>query len=101
MDGTQSLGALQFDVAAVQPDMLAVDRYKWLLAPNGATFFYISPALRRHSAADRIGWRSDGLALRGRTESRRPRSFPEAAERYEGGMLNFPSLYGHGRIRSA
>jgi cysteine desulfurase/selenocysteine lyase len=28
IDGTQSLGALQFDVAAVQPDMFAVDGYK-------------------------------------------------------------------------
>src|SRR4051794_513855 len=39
VDGTQSLGALRFDLQTVQPDMFAVDGYKWLLCPNGATFF--------------------------------------------------------------
>src|SRR5688572_16927504 len=46
VDGTQSVGALEFDCRAVQPDMLAVHAYKWLISPNGAGFMYVSPAMR-------------------------------------------------------
>ena len=96
VDGTQSLGALRFDVAAVQPDMLAVDPYKWLISPNGASFFYISPELRKTLRPTVMGWRSDkgwravDDLLHGAPE------LPEGAEKYEGGMLNFPSLYALG-----
>jgi cysteine desulfurase / selenocysteine lyase len=47
VDGTQSVGALEFRVPDVRPDMLAVHGYKWLLSPNGAGFMYVSPSLRR------------------------------------------------------
>jgi selenocysteine lyase/cysteine desulfurase len=33
VDGTQSVGALPFDVRSVQPDALIVASYKWLLGP--------------------------------------------------------------------
>ena len=36
VDGTQSLGALRFDVGEMQPDVLAVHGYKWLISPTGA-----------------------------------------------------------------
>jgi selenocysteine lyase/cysteine desulfurase len=96
IDGTQSVGALRFDVAAVRPDMFAVDPYKWLLAPNGATFFYASPKLRATLRPAVMGWRSDkgwrsvDALVHGAPE------LPGAAEKYEGGMLNFPSLYALG-----
>jgi cysteine desulfurase / selenocysteine lyase len=94
VDGTQSVGALRFDVAAVQPDMLAVDGYKWLLTPNGATFFYVSPELRRSLRPAVMGWRSD-KGWRSVDELRHGSpNLPDAAAKYEGGMLNFPSLYG-------
>jgi cysteine desulfurase / selenocysteine lyase len=94
VDGTQSLGALRFDVAAVGPDMLAVDGYKWLLCPNGATFFYISPELRHRIPPAVMGWRSD-KGWRGVDDLLHGAPhLPNGAERYEGGMLNFPSLYG-------
>jgi selenocysteine lyase/cysteine desulfurase len=94
VDGTQSLGALRFDVGAAQPDFFAVDGYKWLLSPNGATFFYISPELRRTLPPAVIGWRSD-RGWRGVDDLHHGvPQLPEGAERYEGGMLNFPSLYG-------
>ena len=94
IDGTQSLGALQFDTKAIQPDMFAVDGYKWLLCPNGATFFYITPELRRRIPPAVIGWRSDRGWRSVDDLNHGIPQFPEAAERYEGGMLNFPSLYG-------
>ena len=94
VDGTQSVGALTFDVASVEPDMLAVDAYKWLLCPNGATFFYVSPSLRPKLRPSVIGWRSDqGWRSVDELHHGTPQ-MPEAAERYEGGMLNFASLYG-------
>ncbi|MES1262618.1 MAG: aminotransferase class V-fold PLP-dependent enzyme, partial [Acidobacteriota bacterium] len=94
IDGTQSLGALQFDVREVRPDMFAVDGYKWLLCPNGAAFFYISAALRRSLPPAVIGWRSDRGWRSVDDLNHGAPEFPAAAERYEGGMLNFPSLYG-------
>jgi selenocysteine lyase/cysteine desulfurase len=33
VDGTQSVGAMPFDVAAVRPDVLVCAAYKWLLGP--------------------------------------------------------------------
>ena len=96
VDGTQSVGALRFDVHAVKPDLFAVDGYKWLLCPNGATFFYISPALRHTLPPAVIGWRSDrGWRSVDDLHHGAPQ-LPEGAERYEGGMLNFPSLYAMG-----
>ena len=43
---------------AVQPDMLAVHGYKWLISPNGAGFMYVSPHLREQLRPNVIGWRS-------------------------------------------
>jgi selenocysteine lyase/cysteine desulfurase len=96
VDGTQSVGALRFDIGEIQPDMLAVHGYKWLLAPNGAAFAYVSPALRARLRPSVIGWRSDrGWREVNSLHHGSPR-FADAAERYEGGMLNFPSLYAMG-----
>lgn len=96
LDATQSAGALGLDLESIQPDMCAVDPYKWLLAPNGAAFFYVHPKLRERLEPQVFGWRSD---KRWRDvddlSSERP-CLSGAAERYEGGMLNFPSLYGLG-----
>lgn len=96
LDATQSAGALRLDIQQIQPDMLAVHGYKWLLSPNGAGFAYISPALRERLRPNVIGWRShkdwrnvDNL------HHGRPK-LPETAERYEGGMLPFALLYAMG-----
>ena len=93
IDGTQSLGALRFDVSEVQPDMFAVDGYKWLLCPNGSTFFYLSPAMRAQLTPAVFGWRSDKGWRSVATLNHGMPELPEGAERYEGGMLNFPILY--------
>lgn len=93
VDGTQSVGALRFDIGAMQPDMLAVHAYKWLLSPNGAAFAYVSPKLREWLAPTVIGWRSDRSW---RDVDQLHHGAPrlcEDAQRYEGGMLNFPNLY--------
>ena len=96
VDGTQSLGALEFDVRTVQPDMFAVHAYKWLISPNGAGFAYISKGLRERMRPTIVGWRSDrGWREVDDLHHGAPR-FAGTAEGYEGGMLNFPSLYAMG-----
>ncbi|MDX2152649.1 MAG: aminotransferase class V-fold PLP-dependent enzyme [Bryobacteraceae bacterium] len=96
LDGTQSVGALRFDVAKVQPDMLAVHGYKWLLSPNGAGFVYVAPALRRTLPPAVAGWRSDKRWRQVDYLHHGSPEFVESAEKYEGGMLAFPCIYAMG-----
>ena len=93
LDGTQSLGALRFDVSRVRPDLLAVDPYKWLLSPNGAAFMYVSPELRERLAPMVIGWRSHKDWRNHENLHHGPPQFAAEAEKYEGGMLPFALLY--------
>ena len=93
LDGTQSLGALQFDVSRIRPDLFAVDAYKWLLSPNGAGFMYVSPELRERLAPAVIGWRSHKDWRNHENLHHGAPQFATEAERYEGGMLPFALLY--------
>lgn len=43
VDGTQSIGALPFDVQALRPDALIVASYKWLLGPYSIGVGYFGP----------------------------------------------------------
>ncbi len=96
LDGTQSVGALEFDVAAVQPDVLVVHGYKWLLSPNGAGFVYVRPELRETLPPNVVGWRSD-RGWRGVDQlNHGAPAFAESAEKYEGGMVNFAAVYAMG-----
>jgi selenocysteine lyase/cysteine desulfurase len=93
VDGTQALGALTLNIQQVQPSMLAVNAYKWLLCPNGAAFFYVSPDLRQKLQPNIIGWRShEDWRNVNRLHHGAP-VFRESAEKYEGGMPAFPCLY--------
>ncbi len=44
IDGTQSVGALPFDVQEIRPDALIVAAYKWLLGPYSVGLAYYGPA---------------------------------------------------------
>lgn len=44
IDGTQSVGALPFDVQEIQPDGLVCAGYKWLMGPYGLGLAYFSPS---------------------------------------------------------
>jgi selenocysteine lyase/cysteine desulfurase len=46
LDLTQSVGAMPFDVAEVQPDFLVSAGYKWLMAPYSLGFMYVAPKHR-------------------------------------------------------
>ena len=43
VDGTQSVGALPFDVQTIQPDALVCATYKWLMGPYAMGFAYLGP----------------------------------------------------------
>ena len=92
VDGTQSVGALQFDVRTVQPALLAVHGYKWLLCPNGCGFAYVRPDVREWLPANVIGWRSHH-DWRNVDNLHHGRPQPSSrAEKYEGGMLAMPLI---------
>jgi selenocysteine lyase/cysteine desulfurase len=98
VDGTQSVGALQFDVRKVRPAMLAVDAYKWLMSPNGAGFAYVDPELRYRLPPSVVGWRSDAGWRNVSELNHGLPALPESAQKYEGGMLNFSALYAMGAV---
>jgi len=42
IDGSQSIGAMPFDVARVRPDFVVSVGYKWLLGPFGVGYLYVA-----------------------------------------------------------
>jgi selenocysteine lyase/cysteine desulfurase len=87
IDGTQSVGALTFDASKIQPDMLAVHAYKWMISPNGAGFMYVHPRLRERLRPNVLGWRSH---RDWRNVDNLHHGVPElndSAEKYEGGWV--------------
>ncbi|HYI60431.1 MAG TPA: aminotransferase class V-fold PLP-dependent enzyme [Acidimicrobiales bacterium] len=52
VDVCQSLGAVPFDVSAVQPDVVAGATYKWLLGPYGMGFAWFAPRWRHGPPLD-------------------------------------------------
>jgi len=93
VDGTQSVGALQFDVSRIQPDMLAVHAYKWMISPNGAGFMYVSPELRERLRPNVLGWRSHRAWRNVDNLHHGVPELAESAEKYEGGSVTFAVIY--------
>ena len=56
VDAIQSVGALPLDVEAMHIDFAMADGHKWLLAPEGLGFFYVSAKLRDAVAPIEFGW---------------------------------------------
>jgi selenocysteine lyase/cysteine desulfurase len=59
IDGTQSVGALPFDVQDLQPDALIVAGYKWLLGPYSIAVGYFGPRFD-HGVPLEEGWIARG-----------------------------------------
>jgi cysteine desulfurase / selenocysteine lyase len=93
IDGTQSVGALRFDVQAVDPDVLAVHGYKWMCSPEGAGFMYIAPRLRARLPPNAVGWRSHRTWRDVDDLHHGTPVLLDTAEKYEGGGLPLPLLY--------
>jgi selenocysteine lyase/cysteine desulfurase len=54
VDATQACGWLPFDAGLA--DVVAAGAYKWLMSPRGATFAYLSPAVRERMTPHAAGW---------------------------------------------
>ncbi len=93
IDGTQSVGALRFDTKGIQPDMLAVHGYKWLLSPTGAGFVYVHPRLRDSLQPTVVGWRSHRDWRNVENLHHGVPHLPSGAEKYEGGSVAAALLY--------
>lgn len=103
VDGIQQLGAFPIDVGRTPIDVLVTGGHKWLNAPFGAGFMYISPAVRDRLRPPVAGYLSvnppeGGWAEYFRTPSITPLqavSFTREARRYEtGGTGNYPGMVG-------
>lgn len=56
VDAIQSLGALPFDVQAVNADFVIADGHKWLLGAEGLAVFYCRAELRERLHLLQYGW---------------------------------------------
>jgi cysteine desulfurase / selenocysteine lyase len=93
VDGTQSVGALQFDVRDADPDALAVHGYKWMCSPTGVGFLYVAPRLREKLPPSEVGWRSHRTWREVDDLHHGKPVLKGSAEKYEGGGLPFGLMY--------
>ena len=56
VDAIQSLGAVRFDLQAIQADFVVADGHKWMLAPEGLALFYCRDTLRDQLQLHEFGW---------------------------------------------
>ena len=56
VDAIQSLGAMQFDVNAIQADFVVADGHKWLCAPEGTALFYCRASVIPQLQLHQFGW---------------------------------------------
>ncbi len=96
LDGTQGLGALQFNMQSIQPDVFVTHGYKWMLAPNGAGLMYVPPRVRQWLKPMVVGWRSHRDWRRVDYLHHGAPEFADLAEKYEGGMPAHSLLFGLG-----
>jgi len=68
VDGAQAIGAVDFRVADHPIDVLAVSGYKWLFAPYGTGFSYISPRVLDRMRVAHVNWQT----VEGATQLNRP-----------------------------
>lgn len=91
VDGSQSIGAVPIDLAAVRPDFLVTVGYKWLLGPYGVAYLYIAPKWRETGQPIEHSW----LARAGSEDFARLTEycdeFRHGARRFDmGGCPQFP-----------
>jgi selenocysteine lyase/cysteine desulfurase len=56
VDAIQHIGALPFDVQAIQADFTVADGHKWMLAPEGLGLFYVRRAVLSQLRPSQFGW---------------------------------------------
>lgn len=56
VDAIQHIGALQFDVQAIDADFVVADGHKWMLGPEGLALFYCRRSLIPELRLNQFGW---------------------------------------------
>lgn len=84
LDASQTLGAMEIDVAALGVSMLAAPGHKSLLGPQGTGLLYVHPSV----SLDPFIYGGTGSL------SENPEMPDEMPERLEGGTLNTPGIAG-------
>lgn len=90
VDAIQSLGALPFDVQAVQADYVIADGHKWLLGPEGLALFYSSPQGRAQLSLNEFGWH---MVEKAGDYTSRSWTVAHSARRFECGSPNMLSIH--------
>ena len=92
VDAIQSAGVVPIDVQSMKIDFLAAGCQKWLLAPEGTAFIYVSEGTQEKIRQAHLGWTSirDFFSdfFRYRLD------IDPTARRYENGTLNFAGILG-------
>lgn len=94
VDAIQSAGAVPIDVESMKIDFLASGSHKWLMAPEGAGFVYVTEEMQNRIQQVYVGWTSVSDYFE------RMRDFKleldPTARRYENGVLNSAGIIGLG-----
>jgi len=91
VDGIQSLGVIPEDVMNTEIDFLAVGGHKWLMAPLGAGFLYLTEALQSQL---KLGFRGYMGHVNPVDYDNFEQPLSPHARRYELGAFNAPSIVG-------
>ena len=92
IDAIQSAGVVPIDVQSMKVDFLSSGCQKWLLAPEGTAFIYVSESTQEKIRQAHLGWTSirdffsDFFRYR--------MDIDPTARRYENGTLNFAGILG-------
>jgi len=91
VDAIQSLGALEFDVQAIQADFVVADGHKWMLAPEGVALFYARRDCRTQLKLHEYGWH---MLRDPMNYQRQDWEIAESARRFECGSPNMLGIHG-------
>jgi selenocysteine lyase/cysteine desulfurase len=103
VDAIQQVGAIPLDVQKTPVDAIACGGHKWLMAPFGCGFLYLSPEFRRRATPPLAGYLAviepeDDWGTYFRTPDIHPvrdYDFIDSARRWEiGGTANYPGAIG-------
>ena len=91
VDAIQQIGALRFDVQAINADFIVADGHKWMLGPEGLALFYCKQSSMPQLELQQFGWHMvDDLSDFNAMTNWQPAS---NARRFECGSPNTLSIY--------
>ncbi len=94
IDAIQSVGAVPLDVASMKIDFLATGSHKWLMAPEGAGFVYVTEEMQNRITQAYVGWASVSDYFERMHDYKL--ELDPTARRYENGVLNSAGIIGLG-----